>query len=462
MNPLFLLPTVALAAAPTARVAWTDGAAPKAVAVLVERGGEVAGAGCTDAGTSPDAAPDGIWTCGPLPPVEGAVRVGVARDGRLVDVGEATLTAAGFAVRIDKGTAVLGDAAVLPAPRPGPPAAAVPTLLARVRGPADAAAPVLRLEGPDGSAQLTCRDDGVFPDAARNDGEHGCAGPWAGPRAEVFVNGGPSGSFGVVTWEPGRPFVFLVVDTAARMARAEAFDLPGFAPEVLEMLAPVAPDPVAPPTPTPPAPSDGGAPQPPPAEAPDHSPVASREVGIGTGASPLALLFAVVLGVGGGWAWRRRAERLPATLLPVPAPALLPGGPGLSDPACALRTDTPEALAAALLPTIARHRRVVVVAAPDVPLPDVSDGPIYRAASGDCEEIEAAVRALARTPGPAVAVLVVGDALTDAGAVAPAPVRKLREGLPVGVWMGVVAARVPEGLPAWEVEGPPWRAVRGG
>ncbi|MFN7146951.1 MAG: hypothetical protein ACK4YP_24465, partial [Myxococcota bacterium] len=129
MSPLFLLPTVALAAAPTARVAWSDGAAPKAVAVLVERGEEVAGAGCNDAGAGPDAAPDGVWTCGPLPPVEGTVRVGVARDGRLVDVGEGTLTAAGFAVRIDKGTAVLADASILPAARPGPPAPQVPTLL---------------------------------------------------------------------------------------------------------------------------------------------------------------------------------------------------------------------------------------------------------------------------------------------------------------------------------------------
>ncbi len=451
-----------LAAAPTARVGGVSGA--RAVAILVQRGSEVAGVGCDDAGNAGDAAPDGIHTCGPLPPVDGPVRVGLLRDGKLVDAGETTLGAAGLVVRVDGGVVVLGDdPAILPAARSGAPAPATTTLFARVRAGADGPAPVVRVQGPAGSAELWCRDDGVFPDAERNDGEHGCAGPAPGGRGDVYLNGGGDGSLGGVSWDPTAPFAFLVVDVAARTARAEAFELPGFAPRAEVVATPPAPEPVTPEAPTPPAPvpveqpPPGVDPGPPPApEAPGHSPVASRDVG---GASPFALLAALALGVGGGWAWRRRAHRLPSTLRPHPAPALFPGGPALSDPACTLRCDAPEELAAALLPVLARHRRVVVVAAPGVALPAVADGPVYRAERTDCEEVEAAVRTLARVPGPPVAVLVVGDALSDAGAVVPAGARRLRDGLPAGVWLVVVAATPAEGLPAWEVEGPPWRVA---
>jgi hypothetical protein len=82
-----------------------------------------------------------------------------------------------------------------------------------------------------------------------------------------------------------------------------------------------------------------------------------------------------------------------------------------------LRTDDPGALAAALLPILARHRRVVVVG--DAPLPEVPDGPVYRAARGDWEEIEASVRTLARALGSTATVSVTGDELLVHAAACP-------------------------------------------
>lgn len=480
MSLWILLSSAVLAAPPTARVSGAGGA--RAVAVLFERGETVYGVGCNDAGVAPDVSPDGIHTCGPIPVSTGEARIGVLRDGRLVDLGASTIGGDGVIVRLDGGAAVLaGDASELPAPRAGAPQPAVTTAFVRVRGAPEGQAPVLRLQGPAGSSELVCRDDGVFPDNDRNDGEHGCAGPAPGDGGEVLLNGTGAGSFGKVSWGPG-PFAFLQVDVDARTARSESFALPGFAPDTIvvatppeSMETPVPPEPPEPPEgsspgaePAPPRPpGEDQPPQPPGADGPEgsptprppqasHSPVASREVGT---LPPFALVAALLLGGVGSWAWRRRAHRLPANLRPLPAPALLPGGPSLAERGGVLRTDDPGALAAALLPILARHRRVVVVG--DAPLPEVPDGPVYRAARGDWEEIEASVRTLARAPGAPVAVLVIGDALADVGAVAPSPARKLRDGLPAGVWLGIVTPTAPEGVPVWDVPaGPPWSATR--
>ena len=60
-----------------------------------------------------------------------------------------------------------------------------------------------------------------------------------------------------------------------------------------------------------------------------------------------------------------------------------------------------------------------------------------------------------------MAVLVVGEGLTEPGAVAPDPVRTLRAGLGAGVWFGVVTAGdAPNGFLTWTASGPPWALAR--
>jgi hypothetical protein len=462
VNVLILVAALASAAAPVARVGGAKGV--RALSVLLQRGDEVAGIPCNDEGSEPDRAPDGIFTCGPLPPNLGTVRLGVVRDGALLDAGEIEILG-DIAARLEGGVVILGDASILPGALPGAPSAATPTLFVRVSGSGSGPAPVVRAIGPAGAVEVSCRDDGVFPDRQRNDAEHGCAGPSPGARAELAVNARPAGA---ATWAAGESFHFLTLDLAAGKAHTDAFDLPPFAP------LPVVADPVPVPLPPPPEPEPGAptshvppplvvpeTPPPPVApgdapapEAPSHSPVASRTFQT----PPLALVLALALGAGGVLAWTRRARALPRSLVPLPAPALVAGGPDPAAGPVALRCDDPDALFLHLLPLIARHRRVVVVGGPDAP--PVADGPVYRSTSDDWEEVEASVRALCRAPGPPVAVLVSPDALTDAGAVRAAPLPRLATAVPQGVWLIVVSTATVSGLAQFEVDGPPWSATR--
>jgi hypothetical protein len=463
MSLVLLAVSTALAAAPVARVGGLGEA--RSVALLVQRDDEVAAIACNDAGSAPDAAADSLWTCGPLPPVTGSVQVGVLRDGRLLDAGKMQFDGADLELLIAGGAVTAGARLEPAAATPNPGAV---TVVARVSGLGEASAPVVRLQGGQGGVELMCRDDGVFPDGARNDAVHGCAGPSPGGRAEVFINGkdGATRSYGTLTWDPTAALGYLVVDGAAGTSRVEAFPvIPFRAPdEEANGGAPPEPVPQAPREPSPPVAVQE---TPPPAPMPERSPVATREA-VPTGStSPVALVVAFLLGAGGVYTFRRHATRLPAVLRRHPAPPLLPGGPSLIDGAVAFRVAEPTALpgelAAALLPVLARQRRVVLVAPPGTELPPVADGPVYRVAVTDCEEVEAAVRALARVPGPPIAVLVVGDdTLTDAGAVVPDAVRKLRDGLATDIWLGVVGSGpAPGGLPQWTADGPPWTVRRG-
>lgn len=457
MSLVLLAASAALAAAPAARIGGVGAA--RSLAVVVQRGDEVVAIACNDAGAAPDASPDAVWTCGPLPPVVGPVLVGVVRDGLLLDAGKMVIGGADLELAIDGGAVSAGASLVPAAAAPNPGAV---TVLARVSGLGATSAPVVRLQSGRGGVELMCRDDGVFPDDTRNDAVHGCAGPAPDTRAEVFINGkdGATRSFGTVTWDPKDALGFLVVDGAAGTSRAEAFPVLAFrAPDDVGATAP-APAPGVVTEPVPPT-----APDQPPEQAPERSPVATREA-LPTGStSPVALLAAFLLGAAGVLTFRQRATRLPAVLTRHPAPPLLPGGPTLADGAAALRVAVPDAgaLAGALLPALARQRRVVLVAPAGMELPPVADGPVYRVAVTDCEEIEAAVRALARAPGPPVAVLVVGDdTLCDPGAIVPDAVGKLRGGLAADIWLGVVGSGpAPGGLPAWTADGPPWTLRRG-
>ncbi|MDP2310507.1 MAG: hypothetical protein Q8P18_31100 [Pseudomonadota bacterium] len=456
MSLVLLAASAALAALPVARIGGLVDA--RSVALLVQKGDEVAAVACNDAGAFPDAAPDAIWTCGPLPPAQGPVYVGILRNGYLLDAGTMEIGGAGLDLLVD-GSAVTSGARLVRASAVSNPGAA--TIVARASGLGEGSAPVVRLQSGRGGVEMMCRDDGVFPDDARNDAVHGCAGPAPDARAEVLVNGkdGKSRSYGTVSWDPKEALGFLAVDGAAGTSSSEPFAITPFRlPDVVASGGPS----TNPEGPTPPEPGPDDTPPSPPKEAVERSPVATREsLPVGT-TSPVAIVVAFALGAGGAYALGRRGTRLPPVLLRHPAPPLLPGGPTLGDGAVALRVarpvDTPAELAGALLPSLARQRRVVLVAPEGMVLPPASDGPVYRVAVTDCQEVEAAVRVLARTAGPPIAVLVVGDdTLTDLGAVAPDAVRKLREGLGAEVWLGVVGSGpAPGGLPAWTAEGPPW------
>jgi hypothetical protein len=488
---------VALAAAPGVRVAGVDGA--RALTLLIGNGEGVAAAACNDAGGAPDDAPDGVWTCGPLPPTPAAVRLALVRDGRLLDVGESPIPPAGLALVVTgSAVALSADLSVLPAPRSVPAAPRVPTVVARVVGLEPGPSPVVRLRGSGGETQLACRDDGSFPDAVRNDGQPGCAGAAPGAAMQVLLNGadGQAVAFGDVSWDPGAAVGFLTLHVATKSVDTASFALLPFgsSPDAGEAPGGVpgppgeggrAPDAGSPgdagtagglpPAGAPPAgasqggvPPAGGTPVPPggvapagtgPQPAPEslRAPVGSRAAAPDGLGPPLAVALLAGLGLVGGWVLVRSRSRLPASLRVLPAPPLLPGGPTLADHAVAVQAADVAGVGGALLLALAHHRRVVVVASASTPLPLVGDGPVYTSMGHDCEEVEAATRALARTAGPAVAVLVLGDILSDDGAVAPAALRQLREGLPVGVWLGVVTAGdLPEGLAGWVAEGPPW------
>lgn len=450
------LASLASAAPPSATVGGLGSA--RGVALFLPSGDGSVAVPCRDDGAGGDPASDGRWTCAPLPPGGGTVPIGVAHDTRFTLAGEAD-PSAGLAIRLtESGATIASDPSALPA---GPGAGAAPRtlILARVTGLGEGPAPVLRLQAQGGSSELVCRDDGIFPDRGRNDGQHGCLGPTpAGGSAEVYLNGveGAS-SFGTVAWGADDVVAMVEVDAAGRTSRTVDGPLPAFTEvPVLEE---------APPPPTEePAPAPEGEPPPQP-EAPGEAPALSKPLTPAPAVEttplptpPLWMVIGIGAALGAAWAMRSRPTRLPDTLRVHPSPPLLPNGPGIADSPVAFRSDDPPALAATLLPLLARHRRVVVVSRTWAAFAPVSEGIVYRSASDDCEEVEVAARALAASPGPPVAVLVVGDdALAEPGAVRPDPFRRLREGLPLGTWLGVVVnGEVPEGFAAWTAAGPPY------
>ena len=214
------------------------------------------------------------------------------------------------------------------------------------------------------------------------------------------------------------------------------------------------------PPPPPEGTAEGGTP-PPGAEAPVLAKPPEPEAAVDTTPVPVPptwMVLGIAAFVGAAWAFRSRPRPLPETLRAHPTPPLLPGGPGPGDTPCAFVAEDPPALAAAVLPALARQRRVILVSRTWSAFAPLAEGPVYRSASDDCEEVEVAARALAAIPGAPVAVLVVGEeALVEPGAVKPDPFKRLRDGLPAGVWLGVVVAKeAPAGFPCWTASGPPF------
>jgi hypothetical protein len=159
-------------------------------------------------------------------------------------------------------------------------------------------------------------------------------------------------------------------------------------------------------------------------------------------AAPLkapALGITALLAAIGGWALGRPSKRVPRGLAPQPPGPLFEGGPVPAGPARAWRAAEPERLLERVLSALSRTHRVVLVAPPGSPAPVVGGGPVYVATERDRLDVEAAVRALRRAPGPPIAVVLLGaQTLQDPGAVAGDPVRKLADALPADVWTALL------------------------
>lgn len=468
---LSLLP-IAEAAPTVAHV--SPGAAAKAVHVLAEGRDGLRAANCNDAGIAPDTTADGRWTCDAVEVATGD-HIGLLRDGVYLDAGSWAASPGPLVLVVRSGMATLGsDVRTLPEPRPGLRAGPGFTVLARVEGlAAGAASPVVRLAGPAGSTELSCHDDGAFPDLERNDGAPGCIGIAPDARVSVGLNGGAAASMGEATWADRGPLRYLAVNAAKKTLVTTPFAAtirtPGEVSAVIEAPAPVgeaggpaatsapgavAPDAVGPdavgaaaPAAPPPGPTPGPVPTPPPAPTPTPPP--AHEGGL-LGPQPdapqspgpwrwPALAVTAVLGAFGGWAWRGTSIRVPRGLALHPSPALWEGGPVPSGPLRCFRAAEPDRFAEKLVSALARSRRVLLVARPDHSIGAVAGGPVYVAKERDRLDVEGALRALHAAPGAPVAVVLLGAyALEDPGAATSDPLGKLAEGAPGDVWIAVV------------------------
>lgn len=442
----------------------------RAVIAVVRDGATSSPAACNDAGVAPDAAADGIWSC-PAVEISGdRADVVLIVDGRATDAG--LLQWEGYGARVAAVSLASGmvTASIDPgtlAPRPGAsPSPGAPLTLARVVGYGAGAPPVLVI----GRTQLFCHDDGNFPDFAVNDGQPGCAGVVPGDGGAVSLRGQADQaiSAGTVTWG-AEPIRFLTVDYASLSSSSAPFDLPlpPLPPSVLGEAASGAtavqptsiPDEAATAAPLP-APSPEPQPQ-------DNGGVKVHATGVGeTLLGPWPWIVFLVGGGGGIVALRRLAARpyaVRATLKPLQAPPLFPGGPPWSE-AALVRAADPTAFVLDVLPTLAQAHRVVLVLPGLVEVPPVGGAGAWIAMVPSWEEVAAGVVELARSEGAPVALLVLGGStVQDPGAVNPDALGKLMRALPPGIWMGVVAGpdeAVAAWLPVWKVSGPPWSGAR--
>lgn len=418
-----LLVAVALAAPATLTLSGLT--AGSAASVWLKGGDGEQFAACNDAGTAPDPLADGIYTCLPLaglaPPTELFLlhETGVAAAGDALDGGAERLHLAleGATLRVETsppaapGTAGGGGGRLLLIHLVGVPA-----------GPL----PMLTLAQPGGAVQLRCRDDGGFPDLARNDNEPGCSGHVLGPTASITLNSG-AGPRALGTLPAEGDLLWVRVDATAGTisAEAEPIPLPG------RDLPPLSQPPPPPPQPAPPP---GGAP------VPGSTPPPGGDGSAPSPPAPAALVWlgALTVGLAGVFAWRRHAGRnpVPSCLVPVAAPSAgrLPGsleGRGL------VVEGQAAAGGASLLARASASRRVILVAEGVVPTPDDTAG-TWRSTCLDSVTLAAAAGQLAGTPGAPVAIVVVGaHTVRDPGAIDPHPLTNLLGALPPGIWLGV-------------------------
>jgi hypothetical protein len=259
-------------------------------------------------------------------------------------------------------------------------------------------APVVLLSGPGGQVELTCRDDGSFPDRAQNDGVATCAGPAPGYALEVSLRGGAEAERYTARFPEG---------AAVLKARLTA---EGLAPADWAMLSrPKGQDsgPAGAP------PQDGGPPQGAPGGPTGRPPSWSLPFSLA-----LCALTAVVTAV----ITTRRRAGLPAHL----SPAHAPHAPKI--------LMIPELLSE-LVEARARFGVVVVLTAPGTPLPDAAPGPVLRATSDDALDLAEALHALRRAdPLRTISVVLAADRpLQSPGEVGLTAYERLLAQAPAGV-----------------------------
>jgi hypothetical protein len=445
---LLLVPSAAASPVP---VQVAPGAPSKAVQVLVDGAAGLRATNCNDAGSAPDDAPDGRWTCAPLDANNGE-HVAVLRDGHLLDAGTWTAGPA-LIVVIDGKTATVGsDAGALPDPVPGTPAGPGFAALIRVEGlAADAPSPVVRLAGAAGSADITCHDDGGFPDKVRNDGNPGCLGVAPDAKVDVAINGAGTEALGNVAWTDASPLRFLVIDaTGAHPPDTTPF-VASLAPAADTSTASTASSP-PPPTDTP-APADGttAAPSeaaPAPTETVATTPVtvpsstAATSTDSGSDLCWPAAVLALGVAIAGGTTWFR--SRSPAGGLPEglvrhdPGP-LFPGGPVPVGAARAWRAVDPGRLMEDIVRALAVTQRVLLVTPPEWPVVPIPGGPVYIYGGKDRspDAVKRAARALRDIPGTPVAVVVLGSGSLE-WKLPNDPFQALAAVLPDDVWSALV------------------------
>ena len=425
-----LLAAIALAEAAPVQVQVTGLGRSKAASVVLRGEGVQVGA-CQDDGRGADAAPDGVWTCS----VEGVgeADVGLLRDGELLQAGSSS---AGLIwLELSKGRVVLHEQAA-PAGQAVAPRVPGTTLLVRLAGLVQAVPPVLQLSGEGGTVELSCHDDGSFPELAANDGVFGCGGllPVETVSASLTVKpaGGDPIPLGEVSWGDGL-VRYLDADVAGVLGTA-SFPL---STEAAPVEAPRA------------VTSSGPRGAAPPLGAVEAERLPTEPGGYRWG----GLVVGSLLGVGLGIAFGRRRRGVPSGLEPVEAALLAPGGPRPSgDPVAVVGGGLEE-----LLGQLALVRRVVVVTEGSE-VPEVAGHPVFRAASCDRLEIERAVRELGRTAGAPVALVVQGrHTVVDPGALSADPTGTLLAGLEG--WAVLLLGpdeKPPAGVALWRLEDGAW------
>lgn len=439
MTTFLLLTKLALAAPQPATVA--AGADATAVAWIVEGGDGVRVAACADDGVAPDAAADGIWACPPIPLTAGD-RVGFVRNGRVVDAGDWTGTGPCFAT-LAGGKVTLAASGAEQTPLSGAtPHGGQNLVVVRVRGlGAEAPSPMVRLQGASGSVQLSCRDDGGFPDVERNDGQPGCVGAFAEPTARVALDN--AAELGNVTWTGTDALRYLTIDAAQNALSTGMFPL-RLRPPAKELDIPI-PEPVVV------APAPGSVPPAPPSGRPD--PLRPDAPASAEGWRWPSLAVSAALGALLAWGAARVPRRLPHGVASLPRPTALPGWPALEG-AQAVRVVDVAVAAQVALASLARTHRVLLVRGSGEDAPAPHGHATFVATDRDRVVLEDAARALARADGAPLVVLVIGaDAVTDAGGVAGDPLVQLANGLPTGVpLLAVIGPDARCGLPCTDVD----------
>lgn len=388
---------------------WLTGAAGARSVLVLPDGRPDQAAICADDGSNGDPLPgDGVWRC--AGPQAEAAEWRVLLDGMRLQVirGDAPQGVYGLDLESGGGTLRPGPA---PTGTPGTPRPATPALLMEVdRGPIQQA-PVVELLSRGARAQLTCRDDGRFPDRAQNDAVASCAGAAPGQILEIRVRGG---------WEEQVFNLSFPAEAVLMQARLGASGIVADRWVLSEQATGGAPVGTPPPGATPQQAAPG----------PTAPPGAPEGLGVGAAAALAALTGGLGLALG------RRSRR--AGLPPGLAWAVAPDRAGVE------RLDRPPTALAEVVQDHARRGVVVVLAGP-APLPPGEPGPVLRATSADALDLADALCALRRAGElrPIRVVVEREELIESPGEVGLRPLERLLAHAPPGVQVVLLAGEDP-------------------